>query len=224
MSKRRIKFSKLGMGKFISHLDLLRAFTRAITRAGLPVRYSNGFNPHQIITFSLPLAVGVTSECEYTDIDFEPTVSDALIMEKLNMSLPPDLRVLSVGEPLISANDICAAEYNIKLEKCMLSEKILDEFYGQDEIAVVKKTKKGEKTVNLKDYIKGFEVVNADDKGAELNVILSAGGQANIKPALLTEKILEFANADDEAVTLIHRKKIFYEDKKENKKELLIFC
>ena len=70
LSKRRLKFSKTGMGKYISHLDLLRAFTRAITRAELPVRYTQGFNPHQIITFSLPLPIGVTSETEFVDIDF----------------------------------------------------------------------------------------------------------------------------------------------------------
>jgi len=71
LSKWRLKFSKKGMGKYISHLDLLRTFTRAIHRANLPVRYSQGFNPHQLITFSLPLALGVTSETEFVDIDFE---------------------------------------------------------------------------------------------------------------------------------------------------------
>jgi len=84
MSKKRLKFSKTGMGKFISHLDLLRTFTRAIHRADLPVKYSQGFNPHQLITFSLPLPIGVTSETEFVDIDFEDTASDAQIMEKLN--------------------------------------------------------------------------------------------------------------------------------------------
>ena len=55
LSKRRITFYKTGMGKYISHLDLLRCFTRTIQRSGLPVVYSQGFNPHQKITFSLPL-------------------------------------------------------------------------------------------------------------------------------------------------------------------------
>ena len=84
MSKRRVTFSKTGMGKYISHLDLLRCFTRAIQRSGMPVVYSQGFNPHQKMTFSLPLPIGVTSQCETVDIQFEDNVSDKEIFEKLS--------------------------------------------------------------------------------------------------------------------------------------------
>ena len=77
LSKRRLKFSKLNMAKYISHLDLLRCFTRSIMRAELPVKYSNGFNPHQKITFSLPLSIGVTSDSEFVDIDFEDGINGA---------------------------------------------------------------------------------------------------------------------------------------------------
>ena len=97
MSKRRLKFSKLNMAKYISHLDLLRCFTRSIMRAELPVKYSNGFNPHQKITFSLPLSIGVTSDSEFVDIDFEDGIKDSEIMERLNNNLPPDMRILNVG-------------------------------------------------------------------------------------------------------------------------------
>jgi len=215
MSKRRIKFSKFGMGKFISHLDLLRAFTRAITRAELPVRYSNGFNPHQLITFSLPLAVGVTSETEYSDISFEDSVSDEVIKTKLNEALPPDLRVLSVGEPEINANDISCAEYEIKFFNHDFKNGTLKSFFDMTDIPVIKKTKKGEKTVNLKDYVKGFEVIN-EGENTEFKIVLSAGGEKNIKPALLTDKILEYVTAGEDAAVLIHRKKIFYTDKSGN--------
>ena len=85
------------MGKYISHLDLLRTFTRSIHRAGLPVRYSQGFNPHQLITFSLPLPIGVTSETEFVDIDFEDTVSGDEIISALNRNLPPDIKILSAS-------------------------------------------------------------------------------------------------------------------------------
>ena len=75
----------MGMAKFISHLDLLRCFERAILRSGLPVEYSQGFNPHQKMTFALPLPVGVTSECEAVDIFFDDgKATDAEITEKLN--------------------------------------------------------------------------------------------------------------------------------------------
>ncbi len=220
MSKRRLKFSKMGMGKFISHLDLLRAFTRAITRAELPVKYSNGFNPHQIITFSLPLAVGVTSETEYVDIDFFDTASDGEIKEKLNKALPPDLRILDITEPSIKANDICAARYKISFLNHSFESGTLQKFFNQKDIPALKKTKKGEKTVNLTDFIKEYNIISENKGGAEIEVILSAGGQANIKPALLTDKVLEFVSADENAAVLIHRTEIFYT----NGKEMLNFC
>lgn len=220
MSKRRLKFSKMGMGKFISHLDLLRAFTRAITRAELPVKYSNGFNPHQIITFSLPLAVGVTSETEYVDIDFFDTATDEEIREKLNDALPPDLRILDIKDPSAKANDICAAKYKISFLNHSFDKGDLQNFFNQNDIPVVKKTKKGEKTVNLADFIKEYKIITEDEKGAELEIILSAGGQANIKPALLTDKVLEYVLADENAAVLIHRTEIFYS----NGKEMLKFC
>ena len=198
------------MAKYISHLDLLRVFTRAVMRAGLPVKYSNGFNPHQIISFSLPLAVGVTSESEYVDIDFDESASNEFIAERLNMSLPKDMRILAMGNPEIAANDICAALYSVKLFGEGISKKSLKEFFSQEDIPAVKKTKKGEKTVNLKDFIKEFNFINEDEDEAEFELCLSAGGSANIKPAIVADKIFEFCKSGEEAFCYIHRKEIYY--------------
>lgn len=213
LSKRRIKFTKLNMAKFISHLDLLRAFTRAIKRADLPVVYSCGFNPHQKITFSLPLSVGVTSECEYVDIDFEDVVNNEEIKEKMNEALPPDMQVLCVSEPVINANDICAAEYKIKFYDAEFNEDILNSFINEEFLPVVKKTKKGEKEVNLKDYIKDFIICDLNEEFTEIKIILSAGGSENIKPSLFTEKLLSYASCGENAKVYIHRTQIFYMDK-----------
>lgn len=210
MSKRRIKFSKLGMAKYISHLDLLRVFTRAVMRAGLPVKYSQGFNPHQIITFSLPLAVGVTSESEFVDIDFFDTVSDAEIKEKLNEALPPDMRVLKIGDPLIKANDICSALYEVKLSGDTLNEEKVKEFFEKENIPGIKKTKKGEKEVNLKDYIKGYKILEASNGAVSAELTLSAGGAANIKPAIILDKLYETYGVSEEGFYYIHRKGIYY--------------
>ena len=208
------------MAKFISHLDLLRAFTRAIKRADRPVVYSCGFNPHQKITFSLPLAVGVTSECEYVDIEFEDKVTDDEIKEKLDMALPPDMQVLKVSDPVISANDICAAEYIIKFYDTKLTEEILNNFMSEENLSVIKKTKKGEKEVNLKDYIKSFEICKLDKDLTEIKIVLSAGGSENIKPSLFTDKLLSNASESKDAKVYIHRTQIFYMDKE----NLKTFC
>lgn len=154
MSKRRLKFSKLNMAKYISHLDLLRCFTRSIMRAELPVKYSNGFNPHQKITFSLPLSIGVTSDSEFVDIDFEDGIKDSEIMERLNNNLPPDMRILHVGDIKDSANDIVSAKYQVKIisDKVIADEKVKG-FFDMPEYTIMKKTKKkGEQPVNLMEF------------------------------------------------------------------------
>ena len=144
LSKRRVKFSKTGMAKYISHLDLLRCFTRAIMRSGLPVEYSQGFNPHQKMTFALPLPVGVTSECEYVDISFEDgKATDDEIKERLDTNLPPDINVISVGDLVFKACDIVCAEYIVRMNSDgEIGESWVRDFFAQNEIIVMKKTKK----------------------------------------------------------------------------------
>ncbi len=210
MSKVRLKFSKLGMGKYISHPDLLRAFTRAIRRAKLPVAYSQGFNPHQKMAFALPLPIGVTSDCEYVDVEFIKDIEFDELCTRLNDNLPPDIRIISASAPNLAANTIVSAEYIIKLMlSSLLSESDIKEFFGVPEISVIKKTKKGDKTVNLLSFVKAYEVLSIEDNLLTLRTVLDAGGERNLKPEILVntlEKILQpngFLKID------IHRKNVF---------------
>lgn len=224
MSKRRLAFSKLNMAKYISHLDLLRCFTRAIMRAELPVVYSQGFNPHQKMTFSLPLSVGVTSVCEFADVEFEDGISDAEIMERLNRTLPPDIRILSVGDPKISANDIFAAEYKVTLlsdNLCAEAPDACKRFFAQPEVTIIKRTKKkGEKEVNLMDFVKSAVGFRECSEGAQFSMTLSAGGQKNLKPEIAVEALIDYLKSLIDiniAGYNIHRTKILYD--KNNPKE-----
>ena len=221
MSKWRLKFSKLGMGKYISHLDLLRTFTRSIHRAEIPVRYSQGFNPHQLITFSLPLALGVTSETEFVDIDFEDTVSPDEILTRLNKNLPPDIKILKVSQPIFKAHDIVSAKYIIDIiaPRVILREKI-ESFFEQENISATKKTKKGEKEINLRDFIKEVKVVSLEGNAFRLDALLSAGGEANIKPDIVVAKLQEYLNSSEFESVDIHRVEIFFE----NDKKIESFC
>ncbi len=216
MSKWRVVFSKTGMGKYISHLDLLRCFTRAIQRSGLPVVYSQGFNPHQKMTFSLPLPIGVTSECETVDIQFEDGVTPEEIQEKLNQNLPMDMKVLAVHEPVAKAADIVSAEYQMHaMASEPAEEEALRRFFGAEEIQVLKKTKKkGEKLINLMDYLHAWEVERIAEDGFTLRVVLDAGGERNLKPDILASAIEKYL--EDIAISdwEIHRRKIFWKDQK----------
>ena len=195
--KKRIRFKKLNMAKYISHLDLVRLFSRSINRAHLPIKYSNGFNPHPKMTFSLPLSVGVTSLCECVDIEFEDGLSDEYIFEKLKNSLPPDIVITGIGEINLNAADIVSAKYNITLYYGdMVSESDLlniQEFFAQKEYTVLKKTKKkGECEVNLMDFIKQTSGYSACDDKIIFDMIISAGGRCNLKPEIAVNALSDF--------------------------------
>ena len=202
----------MGMAKFISHLDLLRCFERAILRSGLPVEYSQGFNPHQKMTFALPLPVGVTSECEAVDIFFEDgKATDTEICEKLNQNLPPDIRVIKTGDVCHKAADIVRAEYIIVLKgNSEIDEQWIKDFFANDEIVVMKKTKKKtEKPINIIEYIRAWEIVGKSMTTITIKLVLDAGGERNIKPDVVIGELCKenpYVSADDAD---IHRCKVF---------------
>lgn len=82
--KIRIKFRKYGVMKFIGHLDMMRYFQKAMRRAEIDIAYSEGFSPHQIMSFAAPLGVGITSDGEYLDIEVHSTRSSSESVKALN--------------------------------------------------------------------------------------------------------------------------------------------
>ena len=94
MQRIRIKYRKGEEVKFISHRDLMRAFMRAIRRAGLPIAYSQGFNPHMKISWGNALKVGAASEAEFAELQFEQWVKPQELKERLNRQLPKGLEIL----------------------------------------------------------------------------------------------------------------------------------
>ena len=85
--KIRIKFRKWGSMKFIGHLDMMRYFQKVMRRADVDIRYSEGFSPHQIMSFAAPLGVGITSDGEYLDIEVHSTKSSEEMMKDLNATM-----------------------------------------------------------------------------------------------------------------------------------------
>ena len=93
--KIRIKFSKQGNMRFIGHLDIMRYFQKAMRRADVDIRYSEGFSPHQIMSFAAPLGVGLTGSGEYLDIEVLSTESSGRMVERLNVQMAEGMEVLS---------------------------------------------------------------------------------------------------------------------------------
>ena len=92
--KARIKFAKTGSMKYVGHLDIMRYFQKAIRRSGLPIKYSEGFNPHQIMSFAAPLGVGITSEGEYMDIELREEVKSREALERLQNTMVEEMDIL----------------------------------------------------------------------------------------------------------------------------------
>ncbi|MDP2920225.1 MAG: TIGR03936 family radical SAM-associated protein [Dehalococcoidia bacterium] len=96
MYRLRVRFRRGAELKFISHLDLMRLWIRALRRARIPLAYSEGFSPHPRISLAAPLSVGVTGESELMDITLSHPVSPHFFMNAVNQQLPHDIEVLEV--------------------------------------------------------------------------------------------------------------------------------
>lgn len=197
--KIRIKFAKYGTMKFIGHLDMMRFFQKAIRRAEIDVRYSEGFSPHQIMSFAAPLGVGIESTGEYMDIEVLSMTSTEDVKEALNRTMVEGVEVLSVTvlpEQVKNAMaSVAAASYRISAkEGCFpidgLCEKLRD-FYAQDSIPYTKETKKSIVEIDLK---QGIYELGAEADGS-LHMLVNASSSGNIKPMAVFEKFCGFAGA-----------------------------
>lgn len=212
MKNARIWFEKCDECKYISHLDLNRVMMRAIQKSKLPVWYTEGFNIHPYITFALPLSLGFIGVREPMDCRIEDDNFDLkTIPEILNSCLPNGIKVISANEPKYKAGDIYSAEYKISLSSEYISNEELyssfTELLNKDEILIEKKTKKGVKTVNLKEQILSFDISIADN--VQITLVLPCGSTNNVNPNLL---IKAYENAtQNEVFAEITRTDIFVE-------------
>ena len=200
MAKYRLQFTKYGDMKYVSHLDLIRLFTRIFHRADLPLSYSEGFNPHPKMSVLLPLSVGFESACEYIDVEFKDGVGMLDCMKKLKGKLPLGMeipQITQLNETSKKAKAIRYASYELTFTNPP-SEKEIENFWNLAEINVVKKTKRSEGLADIKPDIMDLYV--ADGK---VYAVISAGSEANLKADLLVtamEQYIESFSADDYSV------------------------
>jgi radical SAM-linked protein len=160
----RVFFSKTGNARYISHLDLYRAFSRAIKRSGIPVWITEGFNPHIYMTFALPLALGIEGAEESVDLRVTRALPFDEVAQSLNSVMPAGIGIIRVAEPMRRANEIHRARYEIDAD--------LDEYLSQPEIKITKKTKKNVQVIDVKPLLEWDDGI----------MLLPAGGELNINP------------------------------------------
>ncbi|WP_416387297.1 TIGR03936 family radical SAM-associated protein [Diplocloster agilis] len=212
--KIRIKFGKYGAMKFIGHLDIMRYFQKAMRRAGIPISYSGGYSPHMIMSFASPLGVGLTSDGEYMDIEAEECLPSEEAVRRLNDVMVEGMKVLRYRLLPDDAGNamslVAAADYLVCFrEGCapaLAWQDQLQDFFSQDEIPILKKTKKSEKVVDIKPLIYSLELCEGDI----ISMRLSAGSADNLKPELVMEAFAAFSGFELPQFGIqIHRKELY---------------
>lgn len=191
----RVKFQKTGKLQFISHLDLARTMRTAVTRARVPVKYSEGFNPHPKMSFALQLSIGIESVCEYMELKLTEEPDCAAIKEALGRNVVDDLRILDVYVPERKPNEIGWAEYRIEFYP--EDGEVIPDFSDVigDTLVVTKRTKKGEKEVDIRPQILRFS-----QDGNTLTAVLSAAGEVYLNPGY----VARLAGIADYSITRTH--------------------
>lgn len=183
----RIRFSKTGPLRFIGHLDFGRVFRQTIRRAKLPVAYSQGFNPHILLSFALPLPLGMASLNDYADLTFENDIPLAEIQEKLNNNAPNGLTISKVYpiEGQRGAAAAIAADYALHFN---IPPETINNILTAETLIVPKKTKSGIKDTDIRQ-----DIINIWQYEAEIpytTLRLSAGSSRFLNPLIVAELLL----------------------------------
>ena len=213
MTKLRLKFSKNGPIKFIGHLDVMRYFQKAIRRANVDIKYSEGFSPHQVLSFAQPLSVGATSDGEYLDMTVNSMTNAEDIMNSLNNVMNEGIEIVAIKvlddreEKAMTTS--YAAKYHLKFRENSkpdfdwISE--MRSYLEKDNLPAIKKTKSGEKEIDMKPMILDYSFT--DDA---LDILLMMSSKVTLKPTLLFEYFYKSLGKEFNSVALdIHRVDIY---------------
>jgi radical SAM-linked protein len=249
--KTRIKFTKSGPLKFVGHLDVMRYFQKAFRRAELEVEYSQGFNPHQLMSFAAPLGVGLTSDGEYLDLQLKTCDEPEVMIEKMNRAMADDIQVVGfkvlTDESKNAMSIVAAADYMVSVKdgyEFMGIEDFLQkfqEFFNLESIVILKKSKKSEKEVDIKPsiYHIGFDreefcknigqnfedkksVADVYENGIKIFIQVATGSSNNLKPELVMEAFCQYAGIEyNEYAFQVHRMEVYADLGTEGKRRLV---
>lgn len=196
----RARFEKLGRSRFLGHLDLVRAMTMALRRAGAALAYSQGFKPRPRLSFSPALGLGVASRAEYMDFETTTRLDVDDFRESVNRTLPEGLRVTALA-PVDAAAEalqdvIRRASYRVRspaLDPAAARERAAD-FLARAEWVVTRRREREERTLDIRPFVADMGV--ADDGSLRFSLVFGREGSA--RPAEVVAAVLGDAGADSE--------------------------
>lgn len=184
----RVRFAKRGPLIFVSHLDFAHSFIRALKRAEIHLKYSEGFNPHPKLVFALPLSVCMVGENEYCDITITDDLSAEEVKTRLENALTGDIEIKKVYQPQIKIGKVTSAKYELVFDDLVPTvEEIKTTLLNPPSIS--KTTKSGNtKMLDIKSLIYDFDVSQADEKKT-IYLTLAASGENYLNPDLVLQSL-----------------------------------
>ncbi|HEX3032550.1 MAG TPA: TIGR03936 family radical SAM-associated protein [Bacillota bacterium] len=210
----RIEFSRLAEARFVSHLDTMKVVERALRRAHIPIAFSEGFNPHPKLSFGSALAVGVTSDKEYLDLELQEDWEPGKLLKTLVANMPGGYRLVQAKrlapEAPAAMSVINRADYLVRFKPARpVSQEELDklaaDFMARKEIVVEKNTKKGKREADLRPGI--FQLsIQLHEQYIIVRLLLQSGSTGNIRPEDVVAALSNQGDLGVEVITAqIHR-------------------
>lgn len=215
MSNYVLKYRRDGRVKYISHLDFVRLFHRTVRRANINFLYSQGFNPHPVMTVAMPLSVGVTSDCEYLKVGFTDELKKEEMKRRINEAFPSGFEVTEIVKlsgKEIDFSKINKAEYIVEFEVCDEADIDVEKFLDNEQITVMKKSKSGVKESDIKPYIYDIQYLNKQGNVITMKMCLACGSSYNLKPDTVSDAFEKYLDIKINFVS-VHRNKLIFEEK-----------
>ncbi len=195
-----LQYSKKGPARYIAHLDMMRLFERAIRRAGLPVSFSGGFNPHPRISIAAPLPVGTEGLAEMAELEMTEPVAEKELIERLNASMPPGIQIRKVsrvpGDAPAIMSILDRASYIVHIDGEDLPSPppagALQQFLARDTVEITRRGKDGKiKKRDIRPGIIKMEVLPGGS-GLTMRLVLKTGSSMNVRPVEAVSAFLEY--------------------------------
>lgn len=192
----RCSFARSGATVYLGHLDLMTCFERACRRAGLPILYSQGYNPRPMMVFALPLGVGIETRCDYLDVSLKCPYDASKFTEELNAFLPDGLRIIKskeIPEPKDSIMSIVTtASYRFEAKGI---REAMEKAMKEETLIVTKMAKGKEKQTDIRPLLISLSQASDGDPDS-VEFYAFAGSERNVRPDLILSSLSKYCGMD----------------------------
>ena len=195
MDKLRLRFEKTGRAVYISHLDLMTTMQRAFSRAGLELKYSEGFNPHPLISILLPLSVGTASICELMDFRLRGEPNADLLQSlpaRLTAVMPEGIRVTGAypAERKGAQLKWLDVQGTLEYDRGAPAPQELQAFFAQEALVIERKTKRGMGLSDIRPAIDRIAFAATDPGGGEDPAVITLRARISAQEPTLNPELL----------------------------------